>query len=67
MTFFLPSHCPNNEEISYEDMKDEIQKDFNEQELTTSVSDLDLLEDELDQGRIYMKQSQDLRETVKQV
>ena len=48
-------------------MKDEIQKDFNEQELTTSVSDLDLLEDELDQGRIYMKQSQDLRETVKQV
>ena len=48
-------------------MKEEIQKDLNEQELTTTISDLDLLEEELEQGRIYMKQSQDLRETVKQV
>lgn len=64
---FKESHCPNNEEISYRDMKEEIQKDLNEQELTTSISDLDLLEEELEQGRIYMKQSQDLRETVKQL
>lgn len=48
-------------------MKEEIQKDLNEQELTTTISDLDLLEEELEQGCIYMKQSQDLRETVKQV
>ena len=56
--------------VNFSEDKDDIRKDFEEHmdELPENVlKDLDLLEEELAQGAIYMKQSKDLRITVEQV
>ena len=60
--------CPEDEPLSFRDFKEDITKDFQQQEQGPSlIKDFDLLEEELTQGSIYMKQSKDLRATVDQV
>ena len=57
--------CPDGELPSYQEIKEDVVKDFEEH--SSVMKDLDLLEEELAQGSIYMKQSKDLRTTVEQV
>ncbi|XP_066919600.1 von Willebrand factor A domain-containing protein 3B-like [Clytia hemisphaerica] len=60
--------CPEDEPSSFRDFKEEIERDFKQQEQGPSlIKDLDFLEEELAQGSIYMKQSKDLRATVDQL